>query len=45
MQWGTEHLFNKYYSHLPQWKIEVGYIGGKEDAKDPCALLPTFPTH
>ncbi|KLT38719.1 methionine sulfoxide reductase A [Cutaneotrichosporon oleaginosum] len=33
--WGTEHLFNKYYSHLPQWKIEVGYTGGRDDAKDP----------
>jgi hypothetical protein len=33
--WGTEHLFNKYYGHLPQWKVEVGYTGGRDDATDP----------
>ncbi|BEJ15633.1 hypothetical protein CspHIS471_0502380 [Cutaneotrichosporon sp. HIS471] len=33
--WGTEHIFNKYYGHLPQWKIEVGYTGGRDDATDP----------
>ncbi|KAL1407662.1 hypothetical protein Q8F55_007095 [Vanrija albida] len=33
--WGTEHLFNKYYSHLPGWKAEVGYTGGKAEASDP----------
>lgn len=34
--WGTEHLFSKYYSHLPQFKAVVGYTGGKEDVTDPC---------
>ncbi|RSH83601.1 Peptide-methionine (S)-S-oxide reductase [Apiotrichum porosum] len=33
--WGTEHLFSKYYSHLPQFKAVVGYTGGKEDVTDP----------
>lgn len=44
--WGTEHLFNKYYGHLPQWKVEVGYTGGKEDAKDPCTFTcrPPLPS-
>ncbi|KAI9634221.1 peptide methionine sulfoxide reductase MsrA [Dioszegia hungarica] len=26
--WGTEHLFSKHYSHLPQFKAESGYTGG-----------------
>ncbi|ORX40479.1 peptide methionine sulfoxide reductase MsrA [Kockovaella imperatae] len=26
--WGTEHLFNQYYSTLPGYKIVSGYAGG-----------------
>jgi peptide methionine sulfoxide reductase MsrA len=34
-QWGVEHLFSKYYGHLPQFKAAVGYTGGNADATDP----------
>ncbi|KAK1922297.1 peptide methionine sulfoxide reductase MsrA [Papiliotrema laurentii] len=26
--WGTEHMFDQHYSHLPKWKCVSGYTGG-----------------
>jgi len=30
--WGVEHFFNRYYSHLPQWKCVSGYSGGHTES-------------
>ncbi|EIW72200.1 peptide-methionine (S)-S-oxide reductase [Tremella mesenterica] len=27
--WGVEHMFNKHYSHLPNWSCVSGYTGGQ----------------
>jgi peptide-methionine (S)-S-oxide reductase len=34
-QWGVEHLFNKHYSHLPQFSAISGYTGGDPSIKNP----------
>ncbi|GFZ51088.1 Peptide Met(O) reductase [Saitozyma sp. JCM 24511] len=33
--WGVEHLFNKHYSHLPQFSAISGYTGGDPSSKNP----------
>lgn len=45
LQWGTEHFFRQYYSHLPQFTATSGYTGGHDDS--PCTfpdlLIPSIP--
>jgi peptide-methionine (S)-S-oxide reductase len=38
-QWGVEHLFNKHYSHLPQFSAISGYTGGDPSSKSPSRYL------
>ncbi|KAK4685775.1 peptide-methionine (S)-S-oxide reductase, partial [Tremellales sp. Uapishka_1] len=33
--WGTEHLFSKHYSHLPQFSAISGYTGGRDSSTPP----------
>ncbi|RSH91520.1 Peptide-methionine (S)-S-oxide reductase [Saitozyma podzolica] len=37
--WGVEHLFNKHYSHLPQFSAISGYTGGDPSSKSPSRYL------
>jgi hypothetical protein len=38
LQWGTEHLFDR-YSYIPGFKIETGYTGGKAEGPSESVML------